>query len=533
LIKTITLTVSPREENDERLLKELAAKEARCSPSELTALVLQKKSIDARHGRVKLHLRFNAYLGEHPAPAPLVPVWKRPDAQKRVIIVGAGPAGLFAALALLEHGITPVLVEQGKRASLRKRDIAAIGTRGVVHPYSNYCFGEGGAGAFSDGKLYSRSKKRGSQERALAILNHFGAPDSILTDSHPHIGSNKLPSIITEITDKIVSLGGGAHFETRCVDLVLRDSRVAGVVTKPSADGSQNAPAKEILGAAVILAQGHSDGRVYELVQSTAASLSSNIPALEAKTFACGVRVEHPRSVIDSIQYHGDSEGLPAAEYRLTAQIDGRGVYSFCMCPGGIVVPSASAGDEIVLNGMSASERNSKWSNAAIVVETRPEDCGEEFFGSSAALVGLRFRQALEKRAAREGKGQAAPAQRLTDFLLGKESESLPPSSYAPGLVSSRLDQWLPAHIVVRLKKAFGEFDRLMKGFICADALVMAPETRTSTPVRITRGIGYESAAVPGLFPCGEGSGYAGGIISSALDGENAARAVAEKFFAS
>ena len=368
-------------------------------------------------------------------------------------------------------------------------------------------------------------------------MNHFGAPASILTDARPHIGSNKLPSVIAALTDRIVALGGEVRFETRCVDFVLRGQRVAGAVVQScaavqsGAEDIQNAAREEILGEAVILATGHSAARIYELVQSTAEALSSDAPALEAKAFACGVRVEHPRAVIDAIQYHGNPQGLPAADYRLTAQIDGRGVYSFCMCPGGIVVPSASAAGEIVLNGMSASDRNSQWSNAAIVVETRPQDCGGEL-SVPAALAGLRFRAGLEQSAAREGNGQAAPAQRLTDFLAGKKSESLPPSSYAPGLVSSRLDLWLPVHISARLKKAFAEFDRAMKGFVCDEALVIAPETRTSTPVRITRGDGFESAALAGLFPCGEGSGYAGGIASSALDGENAARAVAAQFFA-
>jgi uncharacterized FAD-dependent dehydrogenase len=408
-------------------------------------------------------------------------------------------------------------VERGKRTPERKRDIAAIGRGGAAPRDSNYCFGEGGAGTFSDGKLYSRSNKRGNIRRVLETLCCFGADQSILIDAHPHIGSDRLPAIISAMTDKIRELGGEVHFETRCTGFIVEKGKLRGIRTS----------AGDLRAEAVILAAGHSAPDIYRLL----AEIAPN--ALEAKAFAVGVRVEHPRSVIDGIQYHGaeKKQALPAAEYRLTAQVDGRGVYSFCMCPGGVVVPSASAPDEVVVNGMSAAGRNSRWSNAAIVVEVRPED-----IPGNGELSGLAFRTELEKTAYREAaidatvtvsSGSKAPAQRLTDFLAGRLSATLPSSSYAPGLVSSRLDEWLPPFIARRLQAAFPEFDQKMRGFICADALLIAPETRTSTPVRITRkSETFESAAISGLFPAGEGSGYAGGIVSSALDGENTAAAV-------
>jgi uncharacterized FAD-dependent dehydrogenase len=370
----------------------------------------------------------------------------------------------------------------------------------------------------------------------------------VLTDAHPHIGSDKLAAVINAVTAKIIECGGEIHFGTVCVDFITdrtqtADSpkgapRIAGVTAQSLSDNAVT----EFRAAAVILAAGHSASAIYELVQKTGEAYCAEkagntekaagaaLPVLEAKAFACGVRVEHPRNIIDSIQFHGAQKSgtLPAAEYRLTAQADGRGVYSFCMCPGGIVVPSASAPGEIVVNGMSPSGRNTQWSNAAIVTEIRPEDFTPA--GSADPLAGLRFRAGIEKLAGEQGNGQQAPAQRLIDFLAGKKSDTLPPSSYAPGLVSSRLDAWLPAHITNRLKQAFPEFNRVMQGFICPEALLIAPETRTSTPVRIVRGENFESPALPGLFPCGEVSGYSGGIVSSALDGENAADAVISLF---
>ncbi|GHV63151.1 NAD-utilizing dehydrogenase [Spirochaetia bacterium] len=561
MIHEVTITVLPGEELDAGLIKQKAAdtlsgNHARCTAADIKHITVNKKSLDARRGRLKIHLRLTVYLNEEPPTAnsipalrAFVPLGEHPRSRPAhlgqpspepptVLIVGCGPAGLFAALRLLESGIKPVIVERGKRTPERKRDIAAIGRGGAVPRDSNYCFGEGGAGTFSDGKLYSRSNKRGNIRRVLETLCCFGADESILIDAHPHIGSDRLPAIISAMTDKICALGGEIHFETRCTGFIVEHGKLRGIHTS----------AGILRSGALILAAGHSAPDIYRLLAETAPDV------VEPKPFAVGVRIEHPRTVIDAIQYHGTGRlpgaekklALPAAEYRLTAQVEGRGVYSFCMCPGGVIVPSASAPDEVVVNGMSAAGRNSRWSNAAIVVEVRPEDAA-----GNGLLSGLAFREELERTAYRKANaavnavtnttvdaiapdcgghrifGQKAPAQRLIDFLGCRLSVDLPPSSYAPGLVSSRLDQWLPPFIARRLQSAFPEFEKKMRGFICPDALLIAPETRTSTPVRITRNPEtFESTVITGLFPAGEGSGYAGGIVSSALDGENAAEAI-------
>lgn len=444
----------------------------------------------------------------------------------------------------MERGVQPIIIERGRPTGERKRDIAAISVKGIVDADSNYCFGEGGAGTFSDGKLYTRSDKRGSIGEILQTFVHFGADPKILTDAHPHIGTNKLPQIINNMRAKIIELGGEFHFESRVVDFIIDETSVRGVVAR-AADKSQ----KEFLADAVVLATGHSATDIYELLAR------ANPQSLEAKTFAVGVRVEHPRKLIDKIQYHGKraEANLGAAEYRLTTQVEGRGVYSFCMCPGGFVVPSATGPQEIVVNGMSAAERNSAWSNAAIVVETRPEDVAQIMAGQKAAadfglasdigssqelaadgpVLGLRFRSWLERLTYLNGgaslgqSAQAAPAQRLVDFLAGRQSSSLPRSSYTPGLVSSRLDLWLPPFVARRLAEGFKAFDKNMKGFISPDALLIASETRTSTPVRILRDKAtFECMGLFRLYPCGEGSGWSGGIVSSAMDGQNSANAI-------
>ena len=536
MIKEITITVEAGDEknlglHDNLIRRELKKNHINASQFEK---VFVKKSIDARHGQLKLHLRYKVYIGEKPeAAGEWEPKWKAcaPSDSRCVIIVGAGPAGLFGALKLLEYGIKPVILERGVQTSQRRKDIALISTRGVVNGDSNYCFGEGGAGTFSDGKLYTRSNKRGDISEVLRIFNYFGADEKILTDAHPHIGTDRLPQVINAMRDKIVALGGEFHFNTRVTRLLTENSssgsklRVCGV----EATDINSGDVRQFLGDAVLLATGHSATDVYELIAKVAPD------ALEAKTFAAGVRVEHPRTLIDSIQYHGRGaeSGLGAAEYRVTTQVDDRGVYSFCMCPGGFVVPSSSGPDEIVVNGMSAAARNSKWSNAAIVVEIRPEDIPQEFYEAAEKagckqLAGLFFRQKIEQLAAANGKGQAAPAQRLTDFLAGRISDSLPASSYTPGLVSSELGSWLPSHISDRLKKGFVAIDTNMHGFICDAALMIAAETRTSTPVRILRDKQtFECTAIEGLYPAGEGSGYSGGIVSSAMDGENACMQIA------
>ena len=532
----VTITVKPEQENNTKLIQKLVEKQLKTQGSRKNFL-LTKRSVDARHGQVKIHLRYEVYIDEElPCSSNALPEWKKADGKHTVVIIGAGPAGLFGALKLLESGIKPVIIERGPDTQQRRKDIALISTKDFVNPESNYCFGEGGAGTFSDGKLYTRSNKRGDIGSILRIFNEFGADEKILTDAHPHIGTDRLPKIINSMRDKIIELGGEVHFNTKCTDFIIEDGRVKGVMcTSPST--SSGTP---VAADAVLLATGHSAGDIYTLLARTAPQ------TLEAKTFAMGVRVEHPRAVIDQLQYHGKqnekgAENLGAAEYRVTTQVEGRGVYSFCMCPGGFVVPSASGPDEIVVNGMSAAARNSKWSNAAIVVEIRPEDIPQEFQAEAKkegtpALAGLLFRTKIEQDAKANGNGQAAPAQLLQDFLAGKKSDqaALPPSSYTPGIVSSALNEWLPPLISKKLAQGIKQIDQSMKGFICPQALMIAPETRTSTPVRILRNKEtFECEGLKGLYPAGEGSGYAGGIVSSAMDGENAASAISHKLLLS
>ncbi|MCR5399982.1 MAG: FAD-binding protein [Treponema sp.] len=535
--REITITVLPEEEKNQKIIKNLVekalARENISSKGHKIFWKLEKKSIDARHGKVKFHLRYNVFIDEEEKALEndFIPKWKKVSEgenrkHKSVIIVGSGPAGLFSALKLLEYGIKPLVIEQGEETRKRSQDIAEISTQGKINSYSNYCFGEGGAGTFSDGKLYTRSNKRGNIPEILQIFNYFGADKKILTDAHPHIGTEKLPGVINNIRDFIKDSGGEFYFNSEVVDfLVNKNKEVLGVKIK----NTQNGEEKELTGEAVILGSGHSAYGIY----SKLAEISPS--SLEAKTFAMGVRVEHKRSLIDSIQFHGQTESLEAAEYHLTTQVEERGVYSFCMCPGGFVVPSSSCDDEIVVNGMSASGRNSQWSNAAIVVETRPEDIPQGFVEKaekmgSRAIAGLLYRKYIEQLTKNQGEGQKAPAQRMTDFIDGRKSENLPENSYTPGTISSRLDLWLPEAISSRLKEAFKAFNKMMKGYLCPDALLIASETRTSTPVRIVRDKeSRECIGLKKLYPVGEGSGYAGGIVSSAMDGVKSAEVIAEK----
>lgn len=520
--KEITITVKPEDEENAGLHKSLIIKELKKShiPTGEMTLVFLKKSIDARHGQLKLHLRYKVYIGEKPlASENSVPEWKKADGKKSMIIVGSGPAGLFGALKLLEKGVKPVIIERGVETSQRRKDIALISTKDNVNENSNYCFGEGGAGTFSDGKLYTRSNKRGDISSILRIFNYFGADPKILTDAHPHIGTDRLPKVINAMRAKIVELGGEFHFNTKVTDLIIENGCAKGVKTVDVTSGQE----QDFKADGVLLATGHSATDIYMMMAKIAPS------ALEAKTFAAGVRVEHPRTLIDAIQYHGKLDNnLGAAEYRVTTQVEDRGVYSFCMCPGGFVVPSSSGPDEIVVNGMSAAARNSKWSNAAIVVEIRPEDIPGKFKKQAEEMgcpqiAGLLYRSDMERKAKENGKGQAAPAQRLKDFLDNKKSSEIPDSSYTAGLVSSNLNDWMPAHISTRLAQGFRDINKNMKGFVCNDALMIAIETRTSTPVRIVRNKdNFQCTAIKGLYPAGEGSGYSGGIVSSAMDGENA-----------
>lgn len=545
---------------DTAVAKTASSLPAGTTAEENISFVFSKKSLDARHGKAKFVMRYDVYIGEKaPSQEDLLPQWKSVKGSKckSVLVVGSGPAGLFGALKLLEGGIKPIIIERGSDTKTRKVDIAKISTRGLLDSDSNYCFGEGGAGTFSDGKLFTRSNKRGNVGQVLRIFNHFGADASILTDAHPHIGTDKLPYIINAMRAKIIELGGEFHFNTRCTGFITSGKNsVDGIKTVNTKSGEE----KDFFADAVLLATGHSAGDIYELLAKTAPQ------ALEAKTFAAGVRIEHPRATIDAIQFHGRK--MPnAAEYSLTSQQTGssktgnaascgkedeRGVYTFCMCPGGFVVPSATESGTIVVNGMSAAKRNSNWSNSAVVVETRPEDIPEKFKemakkNGCPALAGLYFRSSIEREAflqANTGssgypisggnsmEGQKAPAQLLEDFLSHKKSpqEKLPKTSYFPGITSSRLDQWLPAQIARRMEKAFKEFNKKMKGFICGEALLIAPETRTSTPVRILRDReSYECCALKKLYPAGEGSGYSGGIVSSAMDGINACAKIMER----
>lgn len=515
--KELQLVLSPRNASHEDHYKPAVARKLKVSPERIQAIRILRRSIDSRgkHVRINLLVRVFVDQSEKTAVAP-VPQYKDVSAGKEVVVIGSGPAGLFAALRLMELGFKPVILERGKEVSERKRDIALITKEHRVNPDSNYCFGEGGAGTFSDGKLYTRSKKRGDHGRILNSLHWHGAVESILYDAHPHIGSDKLPEIIRHIRETLKNAGGQIHFNTRITGFEIKNRTVTCAVTGRG---------DKISGHAFILATGHSARDIYFY-------LERNGFTLEAKSFAMGIRVEHPQPLIDSIQYHGmeRDEYLPPAVYSLTHQTGGRGVYSFCMCPGGFIVPSATSAEEVVVNGMSPSGRNSPFANAGIVVGIRPGDLGE--YQSFGALRGLKYQQVLEEKAWIEGgKMQTAPAQRLSDFISGKTSATLPPSSYTPGVVPSDLHKWLPAALAEPLRAGFVAFDRKMKGFVTNEALILGVESRTSSPVRIPRDpVLLNHPAVSNLFPCGEGAGYSGGIVSSAVDGERVAEKVAERF---
>lgn len=519
MIHELQLRLSPRDAYNEQSIRAYLEREKGITAS---AVRITRRSIDARQRTVLVNLSVTAYVNEEPM-AEDITATVYPDVSQRqpVIVVGAGPGGLFAALRLIELGLRPIVVERGKDVHQRKKDLARIRTEQQVDPESNYSFGEGGAGAYSDGKLFTRSKKRGNVERILHTFVQHGASPAILVDAHPHIGTDRLPRVIEHIRETILSCGGEVHFETRMTALLLHGDEVEGI------EAVHNGETLTLRARAVVLATGHSARDVYRW-------LVANNVEVEPKGIAVGVRLEHPAALIDRIQYHsreGRGRWLPAAEYSMVTQVTGRGVYSFCMCPGGFVVPAASGPEQIVVNGMSPSSRGGQWSNSGMVMEVKSEDLGvgneEE---DNPKLNVLRFQEKLERQCWLQGnRRQTAPAQRMTDFVNGRLSASLPASSYAPGLIASPLHFWLPSFISDRLREAFRLWGRQKHGFLTDEAIVIGVETRTSSPLRILRDAEtLQHIRLQGLFPCGEGAGYAGGIVSAAIDGERCAEAAAE-----
>lgn len=527
MIEEYQLRVLPETAANEQALRRYVAREKGKDERTLTAIRVLKRSIDARQRTIFVNLKLRVYVNEQPEDDEFVrTAYRNVEGRPQVVVVGAGPGGLFAALRLIEAGYRPVIVERGKNVRDRKLDLAKISREHKVDSESNYSFGEGGAGAYSDGKLYTRSKKRGNAEKILNVFCQHGASVSILQDAHPHIGTDKLPRVIENMRKTILDCGGEVHFETRMDALLIEKDTVVGIETNTG----------RTFRGPVILATGHSARDVYRWLHAHGVEI-------ESKGLAVGVRLEHPSLLIDQIQYHnqnGRGKYLPAAEYSFVQQVEGRGVYSFCMCPGGFVVPAASGPRQTVVNGMSPSNRGSKWSNSGIVVELHPEDLEEKSLADFMAVSGLQpdvrhplammfFQEALEEQNWQQGNcRQTAPAQRMADFVNGRLSYDLPASSYAPGLVSSPLHFWMPKFITARLAEGFRRFGKASRGFLTNEAVMIGVESRTSAPVRIVRdGETLQHVRLKGLFPCGEGAGYAGGIVSAAMDGERCAEAAA------
>ena len=527
MIQEYQIRVLPEQAANEQNIKTFICKDKGIDARTINAIRVLKRSIDARQRTIYVNLKVRLYINEMPQDEEFVhTIYQNVEDKPQVIVVGAGPGGLFAALRLIELGLRPIVVERGKNVRDRKVDIARISREHKIDPESNYSFGEGGAGAYSDGKLYTRSKKRGSVDKILNVFCQHGASTSILIDAHPHIGTDKLPRVIENMRNTILECGGEVHFETRMDAIIIENEKVVGIETNTG---------KTVRGP-VILATGHSARDVYRW-------LNNNGVHLEAKGIAVGVRLEHPSHLIDQIQYHnknGRGKYLPAAEYSFVTQVDGRGVYSFCMCPGGFVVPAASGPQQLVVNGMSPSNRGGKWSNSGMVVELRPEDLLQKELRlkndelgihctGEGPLAMMHLQEALEAACWQQGNmRQTAPSQRMVDFTRKKLSYDLPASSYSPGLVSSPLHFWMPNFISDRLSKGFQQFGRSSHGFLTNEAVMIGMETRTSAPVRIVRdNETLQHITISGLFPCGEGAGYAGGIVSAGIDGERCAEAVA------
>ena len=544
MVNELNLRILPHQAYNEQSIKAYLRQE---KGIEAQAVRVLRRSIDARQRTIYVNLTVRAYIGEEPPLMDFEPyVYRDVSDRPSVIVVGAGPGGLFAALRLIELGLKPIVIERGKDVRERKTDLARIRPEQRVDPESNYCFGEGGAGAYSDGKLYTRSKKRGNTDRILQIFVQHGASPSILSDAHPHIGTDRLPRVIENMRNTILSCGGEVHFQTKMTSLIVRSKEpgagggqtVVGIEAEVTSCSMSHAPHTTFMGP-VILATGHSARDVYRHLAATGIDI-------EAKGLAIGVRLEHSAELIDQIQYHskqGRGNWLPAAEYSMVTQVQGRGVYSFCMCPGGFVVPAASGPEQVVVNGMSPSNRNGHWSNSGMVVEIRKEDWTPSNFpvegenkkaspsgGGLEGSLGLMFLQEeLEKTCwLQANRQQTAPAQRMTDFVNGRLSATLNASSYAPGLISSPLHFWMPEFISTRLREAFKLWGKQKHGFLTSEATVIGIETRTSSPVRILRdNETLQHIRIEGLFPCGEGAGYAGGIVSAGVDGERCAEAVA------
>lgn len=521
MIQEYQLRLLPQQAANEQAIIQYVAREKGMDVRTIKAVRVLKRGIDARQRTIYVNLNVRVFVNEMPPREEFLRTdYPQVEGRQQVVVVGAGPGGLFAALRLIELGLRPVVVERGKDVHARRTDIARISREHKVDGESNYSFGEGGAGAYSDGKLFTRSKKRGNVDKILNVFCQHGASTAILSDVHPHIGTDKLPGVIENMRKTILSCGGEVHFETRMDDLILHNGEVKGIVTHTG---------KEFLGP-VILATGHSARDVFRLLHNRGV-------ALEAKGLAVGVRLEHPALLIDQIRYHnknGRGHYLPAAEYSFVTQAEGRGVYSFCMCPGGFVVPAATGPEQVVVNGMSPSNRGGRWSNSGMVVEIHPEDVAAEKLllegvQGNDALAMVAFQEKLERECwLAGGMRQTAPAQRMADFVRNKLSYDLPQTSYSPGVISSPLHFWMPKFITSRLAQGFKQFDRVSHGFLTNEAVMIGVETRTSSPVRIVRDREtLEHIDIKGLFPCGEGAGYAGGIVSAGMDGERCAEAVA------